>query len=137
MNTAFWLESLKEQDYLGWRIILKKDPKIRHYWQVNACYLISLKYRNAFYLGSFCQYNHEGMKLRDPRDVSGPSRTPSETCVFSTVALSVATACVCVRPIRLVPFTFSKISPFCNHTFNILSDSSINNLKTFCFSPVK
>jgi hypothetical protein len=73
------------------------------------------------------------MKFRDPSDVSGPSKTPSETWVFSTVALSVATACVCVRPIRLVPFTFSKISPFCKHTLIMLSEPSVNNLKMFCF----
>jgi hypothetical protein len=93
--------------------------------KVHKCYLISPKNGNASYLGSLCQYSHEGMKLRDPRDVSGPSKTPSETWVFSTVALSVATAWVCVRPIRLVPFTFSRISPFCNHTLIMFIDQSV------------
>ena len=53
------------------------------------------------------------MKLEAPYDVSGPSMMPRVTCERLMVALSVATACVCVRPQRLTSSTERRRSPFC------------------------
>ena len=63
--------------------------------------------------GSFCQNIQLGMKLEAPYDVSGPSMMPRVTCERLMVALSVATACVCVRPQRLTSSTERRRSPFC------------------------
>lgn len=87
------------------------------------------------YLGSFCQYSQEGMKLKAPREVSGPSTTAISTLVVSTVALRVATAWLWLRPTRLLPFTPIRMSPFWNtitrHHSRTSSESSIVMLLSF------